>query len=352
MNSLTKEEKERYKRQIVLKNIGKEGQERLKKTRVAIVGVGGLGSISAMYLASMGVGFLRIVDHDVVEVSNLHRQIVYTTYELDYPKVEVAKNRLEAMNPYCKVEPLSISVNPNTVKEIVEGIDLVIDGLDRFSSRFTINKACVQRNIPYVFGGAIETLGNASTFIPYDDDSPCLECIFSKVRDEELETCETVGVHSSIVGIISCIQISEAVRILTGKKPLLKGKLLFCNLENLDFQTIEIVKNPTCPTCSKKRPEKVEKPSEAFVTEVCGRDAYQIVPAERPEWTLSQAINTISKYYNIKIRSKVGCTFNYNDKVIVSLFSGGNTLIRGAKSKEDALEIYKQILNKISEKST
>ncbi len=254
LNSLTEEEKERYQRQIILKNIGKEGQERLKKSHIAIVGVGGLGSISIMYLASMGIGFIRIVDHDVVETSNLHRQIVYTIHDLGYPKVEVAKKRLEAMNPNCKVEPLSVFVSPNNVKEIIEGVDLVIDALDNFSTRFIINKACVQRNIPYVFGGVLSTIGNASTFIPHDDDSPCLECIFSKVRDEEIETTATVGIHPSIIGIISCIQISEAVRILTGKKPLLKGKLLFGDLETLDFQTIEIVKNPSCPTCSKKRP--------------------------------------------------------------------------------------------------
>ena len=252
LNFLTEEEKERYQRQIVLKSIGKEGQEHLKKSRVAIVGVGGLGSVSALYLASMGIGFLKIVDNDVVEVSNLHRQILYTTNELGYPKVRVAKNRLEAINPNCKVEPLSIFISPDNVKEIVEGIDLVIDGLDNFSSRFIINKACVQKNIPYVFSGVLGTIGNASTFIPYEDNSPCLECVFSKVKDEEIETTATVGIHPSILGIISCIQISEAVRILTGKDPLLIGKLLFYNLENLDFQTIEIVKNPTCPTCSKK----------------------------------------------------------------------------------------------------
>jgi len=253
LNFLTDEENERYQRQIVLKSIGKEGQELLKKSRVAIVGLGGLGSISAMYLASMGVGFIRLIDKDVVEVSNLQRQILYTVHDLASPKVEVAKSRLEAMNPYCKVEPLSVFVSPKNIKEIVEGVDLVIDGLDSFSSRFVVNKACVQKNIPYVFGGVLGTLGNTSTFIPYDD-SPCLECIFSKVRDEELETTETAGVHPSIIGIISCIQISEAVRIITGKKPLLKGKLLFGDLENLDFQSIEIVKNPSCPTCSKKRP--------------------------------------------------------------------------------------------------
>lgn len=259
MSSLTEEEKERYKRQIILKSIGKEGQERLKKSRIAIVGVGGLGSISAMYLASMGVGILRIVDHDVVETSNLHRQIVYTTHDLGYPKVEAAKSRLEAMNPNCKVEPISIFISPNNVKEILEGVDLVIDGLDNFSSRFIINKMCVQRNIPYVFGGVLSTIGNASTFIPYDDDSPCLECIFSKVRDEQIETTVTVGIHPSIIGIISCIQISETVRILTGKKSLLKGKLLFYDLENLEFQSIEIAKNPKCPTCSKKDQKETMK---------------------------------------------------------------------------------------------
>jgi molybdopterin/thiamine biosynthesis adenylyltransferase len=253
LNFLTEEEKERYQRQIVLKSIGNEGQKRLKKSHVAIVGIGGLGSISALYLASMGVGFLRIIDKDSVDVSNLQRQILYTTHDLASPKVEVAKRRLEAMNPNCKVEPFSISIGPNTVKEIIEGVDLIIDGLDNFSTRFIINKACVQRNIPYVFGGVLGTIGNASTFISSNDDSPCLECIFSKVQDEELETTETVGVHPSIIGIISCVQISEAVRILTGKNPFLKGKLLFGDLETLDFQTIEIVKNPSCPTCSKKR---------------------------------------------------------------------------------------------------
>ena len=171
---LNDEESERYSRQIVLKEIGHEGQERLKESRVSIIGIGGLGCFSSVQLAAMGVGYLRLIDQDVAERTNLHRQILFDTDALGYPKVETAQRKLKALNPNVEIESLPLTVNEETADEAVKDVDVVVDGLDHLGPRYAINRACVRRGIPYVYAGALETYGNVSTVVP--GKSACPEC--------------------------------------------------------------------------------------------------------------------------------------------------------------------------------
>ncbi|MEM3715945.1 MAG: HesA/MoeB/ThiF family protein, partial [Candidatus Bathyarchaeia archaeon] len=238
--TLSDNEIELYSRQIALSEIGYEGQLKLKKSSVCIAGLGGLGSPAALQLAAMGVGRIRLVDQDFVELSNLHRQLLYGAKYVGYPKVEVAAKRLRELNPNIEVEPLPASINADNAERIVSGMDVIVDGLDHMTPRYAINRACQKLRVPYVFAAAIMTFGNVSTIIP--GETPCLECFQGNINDEILPTCATVGVHTSLLSVIAGIETSEAIRIILGKKPRLAGKLLHCDIGDLTFEEIDVAK--------------------------------------------------------------------------------------------------------------
>ncbi|MEM2546701.1 MAG: HesA/MoeB/ThiF family protein, partial [Candidatus Bathyarchaeia archaeon] len=196
-----------YSRQMAMRELGREGQEKLAKSRVAIVGLGGLGTVSSLYLTLAGVGYLRLIDQDTVETRNLHRQILYTLKDLKYPKAEVSAKRLRELNPFVEVEAFSENLNPDNALELLRGVDCVVDGLDNMRTRYIVNRACVKLKIPYVFGAAIGLEGNLSVFAP--PETPCLECVLPNIEDEQLPTCDVRGVLGSTTGIIGALQAME-----------------------------------------------------------------------------------------------------------------------------------------------
>ena len=238
---LSDAEIERYSRQIVMDEIGFEGQQKLKNARVTVIGVGGLGSPITQQLVAMGIGTVRIVDRDVVEISNLHRQVLYGDEDVGLSKAEAAHDRLRRINPQVNIEPLTLSINDDTVDEAIKNSDVVIDGLDSVSARYSINRACIRSNIPYIFGSAIVTTGSATSIIP--GKTPCLECFQPALKDDEMPKCGTEGVHPSILSTISSVQVSEAVRIIIGKEPNLANKLFLADISNLNYDKIRIIKN-------------------------------------------------------------------------------------------------------------
>lgn len=245
--ALTDQEKAYYARQIVMKGFGEESQTSLKNSRVCITGLGGLGSPIATQLAAMGVGYLRIVDHDTVDLTNLHRQHLYNIDAVGEPKVDVAAKRLRKLNPYVEVEPINSKITNENASRIVRGMDLVMDALDAMAPRYAINKACVEQETSFIHGGVIRGIGTATTIIPHQ--TPCLECFKGGIDDSKLPSNASQGVHPSIINIIASIQTSEAVKQLTGKKPTLAGKLLFFDLEDLSMEFIEIARQEKCPIC-------------------------------------------------------------------------------------------------------
>ncbi len=222
---LTKDELRFYSRQILLDEIGYQGQQRLKKANVCIAGLGGLGSTVAIQLTAMGIGHLKLVDRDFVEESNLQRQHLYSFDVVGFPKVEAAVDRLRKVNPYVELEPLPISLNQSSAEVMVSGIDLVVDGLDNMRTRYAVNRACVKQGIPYVFGAAVSTFGNVSTIIPHK--TACLECFYGNLDDRVLPSCGTVGVHPAILGVIASLEVAEAIKLLTGGEPRLANRLLY-----------------------------------------------------------------------------------------------------------------------------
>ena len=251
LRALTQEEKAYYARQIVMKGFGEEAQTRLVNSKVCIVGLGGLGSPIATQLAAMGVGHLRIVDHDKVELTNLHRQHLYDSESVGKPKTTVAAKRLRKLNPYVEIEPINAKITDENASRIIEGMDLVMDALDAMAPRYAINRACVEQNIPFIHGGVITGIGTVTTILPRE--TPCLECFKGGIDDNKLPSNASLGVHPSIINIIASIQTSEAIKLLTGKKSTLAGRLLFFELEDLSMEFIDMLRLNNCPICGKKK---------------------------------------------------------------------------------------------------
>ncbi|MEM2780560.1 MAG: HesA/MoeB/ThiF family protein, partial [Candidatus Bathyarchaeia archaeon] len=203
-----------YSRQLVMKELGREGQEKLARAKVAVVGLGGLGTVASLYLTLAGIGHLRLIDQDTVEPHNLHRQVLYTPENLLYPKAEVSAKRLMGISPFVKVEAVPENLNVNNAEKLLKGVDCVVDGLDNMRTRYIVNRTCIKLKIPYVFGAAIGMEGNLSVFAP--PETPCLECVLPNLEDGNLLTCDVRGVLGATPGIIGTIEAIETIKLLAG----------------------------------------------------------------------------------------------------------------------------------------
>jgi molybdopterin/thiamine biosynthesis adenylyltransferase len=238
---LTERELERYDRQIRL--FGVEGQNKLKAAKVLVAGVGGLGTAAALYLAAAGVGKLVLVDKDVVELSNLNRQILYTTEDLGKPKAEVAAKRLNSLNPEISVEALTIEINEENAPEIVKGCNVVVDGQDNYATRYALNDACIVHKIPFVHASVHAYEGRLMTILP--GKGPCYRCLIP-VPPPEAKGFPIIG---TVPGTISTLQAIEVIKIVLGIGKLCVGKLLVYDALNMTFYEIKIERNPECPSC-------------------------------------------------------------------------------------------------------
>jgi len=238
----------RYSRQILLPQIDIEGQQRLLDGSAAIVGLGGLGSPVAMYLAAAGVGRLVLIDFDVVEISNLQRQIIHTTADLRRPKVESARDRLTALNPGTTIELVNEKLDDAGLDEVIAGVDVVLDGTDNFTTRFAVNRACYRQRKPLVSGAAIRFEGQVSVYHPGREDSPCYQCLYRDVG-AVAQTCAETGVVAPLLGIIGSVQALEALKILAGVGTDLTGRLLLLDALSMDWQQMRFKRDPQCTVC-------------------------------------------------------------------------------------------------------
>lgn len=266
--SLSESDANRYSRQIVLSDIGWEGQQKLKGSTVLVVGAGGLGSPILVQLASMGVGSIRIVDRDILSVTDLQRQYLYRESDAGLPKIEAALVRLKEINPSVKVEGFAESLTYESMLEHLRGVDVVLDGLDGIRARYAVNRAAYEMKVPYVFSSAIEMLGSVTTIVP--GKTPCLECFYAGLQEGTVPTCAVIGVHPAILGVVGSIAVSEAVKIMTGTEPSLLSKLLMVDLRDFSVDIIELKERPSCPVSgSSRRPTKV---SPFLMEHSCRRD--------------------------------------------------------------------------------
>jgi adenylyltransferase/sulfurtransferase len=343
---LVDSELEFYSRQIVLADIGYNGQLKLRNSKVCIVGLGGLGSPAALQLAAMGMGHLRLVDCDIVELSNLQRQPLYSIKHLGYPKVEAAEKRLSELNPNIAIEPLPLALNVENAEEIIKGVDVVVDGLDRMTPRYALNRASQKLGVPYIFAAAITTYGNVSTIIP--QKTACLECFQGGLKDDMLPKCAVVGVHPSILNIIASVEVSEAIKIVLGHEPQLANRLLYCDIGNLEFDKIEISRAENCPVCS-SHPSQAPTPlKHKLVNELCGRRGKRVF-AITPKKDLQLDIDRIhrilgSSGYDVEVKTALGLGCRRNSDVTVSVLKSGIMIIEGARSEEEAYGFYSRLV--------
>ena len=344
---LSPKELDKFSRQVMLEEIGYGGQLKLKNSKVCVVGTGGLGHPIISRLATMGVGNLRIVDRDVIELSNLHRQMMFDEDDIGQVKVEVAAKKLHKLNPDCNIESLAISINDYTALEVVEGCDVVIDALDSVNARYALNKACVEFDIPFVTGAAVGTSGQVFTILP--KKSACYFCMFPELDENTMPTCSIEGVHPPILSIVGAIEVAEAVKIILGKTPNLSERILHVDLENLDFNSTRTFRAEECPICGTGK-LKVEEKQELLLEELCGRNrgkrTYSITPTETFDLNVSN-VTAIAKEKGFLVENlgDLGLSMRTND-LSVNFMKRGSAVVVGSKDESDAISLYKSLLGK------
>jgi len=345
VSDLSEKELDRYSRQIMLEEIGYQGQLKLKQSKVCVVGVGGLGNPITARLAAMGVGKIRIVDRDVIELSNLHRQTMFNEDDVGQVKVEIAAKKLRKLNPDIIIEELPVSINDYTAFDAVDGCDVVIDALDSVNARYSLNKACIEKKIPFVTGAAVGVTGQSFTILP--NESACYHCLFPALDEDSMPTCSIEGVHPSILSIIGGIEVSEAVKIITGKEPSLRDKVLHVDLENLIFNFTKVSKVEECSVCGSGR--KQEKISEELITEeLCGRNKGKRTFSITPTYSVVLNVDQIKsiakqKQFTVENLGELGLSLR-TDELSISFMKSGSAVIVGAKDENESIALYKEIL--------
>ena len=334
---------DRYARQTALRQIGAAGQEKLGKANVVIVGAGALGCMQAQLLCRAGIGHLRLIDRDSVEMNNLQRQLLYTEEDAadHMPKAEAARRRLEEINSSVTLEAVIADLNSSNAEALLKDADLVMDAADNMPTRCLINEVCVKYRIPWIYGGAVGTEGMTMNILP---EGPCLCCMTGKSHyegDGRTRTCSTVGVLNSLTSIIASVQCTEAFKILTGSGHIRKG-LLFVELWDNETQQIAVEKDPDCPVCGRGEYWYLSHGSGTKVTALCGKDSVQIVPGKPQPADLEALEKKLASLGTVK-RTRFCLDFESREASFV-LFPDGRAVIRHTDSEGRAKSVYSEYI--------
>ena len=344
---MSAKEMDRYSRQIMLEEIGYNGQMKLRSARVCVIGTGGLGHPIISRLAAMGIGTLRIIDRDVIELSNLHRQTLFEESDVGKVKVETVANKLKKMNSDCNIEAFPISINDHTALEVIKDCDVVIDALDSVNARYSINRACSKQKIPFVTGAAVGVSGQVFTVMP--GESACYHCMFPALDEDSMPTCSIEGVHPPILSIIGAIEVAEAVKIILGKKPSLSDRILHVDLENLDFSFTRTFRQEECPVCGSGK-EEIRATTEMMIEEMCGRNrgkrTFSLTPPDMFALDVPKVSQTAtSRGFRVENQGSMGLSLR-TDEISVSFMNRGSAVIVGAKDEEGAIKLYRDLLGR------
>lgn len=330
---------ERYSRQVLFREIGKSGQEKLLNSRVLLVGCGALGASHAEILARAGVGFLRIVDRDFVEFTNLQRQTLYRESDAKerLPKAVAAKNRLAEINSEIEIDAIVADVNHSNIESFLTDVDLILDGTDNFQIRYLLNDACVKLNKNWIYGAAVSSYGTTMTIFP--NETPCLRCIFEEIPSAgSSPTCDTAGVIQPIISSISAIQTTEALKILTGNFDKLHKSLVQIDVWQNDWRKIKLSKpNEDCETCAKRNFEFLDAESAEFSAVLCGRNAVQIAP-KPTQINLENLSEKLKSHGEIKLNEYL-LRLTIDDYEL-TIFRDARAIIRGTDDVSVARSIY------------
>ncbi len=331
---------ERYSRQILFEGIGEKGQRRLLTSRVLIVGCGALGSAQAESLARAGVGNLRIVDRDFVEATNLQRQTMFTERDAEerIPKAIAAANHIRDINSETQTEPEVADVNYSNIERLISDCDVVLDGTDNFATRYLVNDACVKHRTNWIYGAAVGSYGVTMTVRPHQ--TACLRCIFEEAPPAaSAQTCDTAGVIMPIINIVAAVQVTEALKIMTGHVEELHGALMQFDVWRNDWRKI----NPgepsaECVTCAEGRFETLAPDRQDFAAVLCGRNAIQISPTHPTQINFSTLAEKLRRSGEVKFNDYL-LRFRTSDFEL-TIFHDARSIIRGTDQITTARSIY------------
>lgn len=335
---------ERYSRQILFREIGREGQEKLLGSLVLIVGCGALGSSHAEMLSRAGVGKLRIVDRDFVEFTNLQRQTLFKEEDAENrtPKAAAAKKRIAEINSEVEVEEIVADVNNSNVENLIKDCDVVVDGTDNFLVRYLLNDACVKNGRTWIYGAAVSSYGTTMTIIP--GETPCLRCIFEEMPDAgSSPTCDTAGVIMPIVASISGVQVTEAIKLLVGDTKSLHRSLMQIDVWSNDWHRIKLTgPNADCKCCGQGVYEFLDAESREFSAVLCGRNAVQIAPPRPTELDLGSFAARLNSSVPVK-QNEYLARFEIDGKE-VTVFKDARAIIKGTDDPSVARSIYARFI--------
>ncbi len=345
---------ERFSRQVMLEQIGYNGQLKLKQARVCVVGSGGLGNPICVRLATMGVGHLRIIDRDTIELTNLHRQVLFDDGDVGQVKVEVAARKLRALAPDCDIEPIPMSISDANAVDAIRGCDVVVDALDSVNARYALNKACIKLGIPFVTGAAVGVSGQVFTILP--KKTACYYCMFPDLNEDEMPTCSIEGVHPSILSVVGGIEVSETVNIIMGKDPVLSERILHIDIEEMNFNKTRTFRAAECPVCGdniqtenvKLVPENTQKAQQLILEELCGRNRGKRTFAITPPVSFDVDVDAISnmarqKGFLVENQGDLGLSMRTLE-FSVSVMKKGSAVVVGAKDEQGAINLYNDLI--------
>jgi len=330
---------ERYARQIRLAEIGAEGQARLMASSVLVLGCGALGSNLASLLTRAGVGRIRIVDRDILELNNLQRQVLFDEADVKQglPKAEAAARKLRRVNSGVEVEAQVADATPRNIERLLGGINVVVDATDNLETRYLLNDACVKLGTPWVYGGVVGTTGMTLSIVP--GQGPCLRCVFPNPPPAgSLPTCETQGILGTLPAAIAAVQATEAIKLLCGADR--SPHLLSINLWSQVVQQIQVLRDEACPACVERRFAFLEQESTAWVSTLCGRNAIQITPAGEARLDLEELSRALAALGAVSYN---GLLLQFTPKESpheLVLFPDGRVLIRGTTDEAIARTLY------------
>jgi molybdopterin/thiamine biosynthesis adenylyltransferase len=337
----------RYSRQILFSPIGDEGQRKINASKVAIVGLGALGTVLANHMVRAGVGYIRLIDRDFVETSNLQRQMLYDEHDAQslVPKAEAAARRLRAINSQVTIESHVTDLNSTNAEALLGGVDLVLDGTDNFSVRFLINDTCVKLNMPWIYGGAVASRGVALTILP--GQTPCLRCLFPQAPAAgTTETCDTAGVIGGIIHVVASFQATEALKLLVGDSERLNKDMQQWDLWFNQYSSIQVssAKKKNCPACAHHEYDYLDRAIEGdTIQTLCGRNSVQIHPVVAASFVLEDWENRLKPLGAVD-RNRFLLRFQAGPDLALVLFPDGRALIQGTDDPTLAKSLYSRYI--------
>jgi molybdopterin-synthase adenylyltransferase len=339
------EQREKYSRQILFRELGEEGQERLLASSAVLVGCGALGTVTANLLARAGVGLLRIIDRDFVEASNLQRQTLFEESDAReaLPKAVAAERRLRAINSDVRVEAAVEDLTADNAEELLRGFPLILDGTDNFETRLLVNDAALSMNVPWIYAAAVGSYGVTMTILP--GETACMACLLEGADGNALgaktgaeETCDTAGVLNAAAGTIASIEAAEALKFLAGRREALSRKLVSCDVWSGKFQSIQVPRNPACRACGKREFRYLNGKAQAHIS-MCGRDSVQIHEHGR-KIDLGELGRRVTGATGSAVRRNEFLMRFAVDAYEMTVFADGRAIVKGTQNPAVARSLY------------